>query len=345
MLNSQKILLLGPVSPPVSGPGVKNKMLLEWLLSSKEFQVRQLNTHDFRKLAVVKIFISLIHFLITKKIILSVSKNGRYLFIPICIFLRKKVFLFPAGGSFDIEINSLSSVQKKVFLFFCRRVKATFVQTTNLKYGLERLGFKNVVFLPNPRLNNNQKAVVKPNGSAFKLVFLSKIREGKGPLLLIDAVSEVKARIPDVDISLDFYGVVDPHFESKFQRKLKENSFSYYKGVCDPEEVQKTISEYDLFVLPTFFPEGVPGAVIEAMFTRIPIVISNYTAAQEMIEDGVDGLIVQQKEIVPLVDAIFKIIVDYELRIKFSENIYLKSKKYNYDDLMLVVKDYLIGGE
>lgn len=343
MLKKQRILLLGPISPPVSGPGVKNKMLLEWLQKQSEFQVSKLNTYDFRKFKLAPAFKGLIAFLCAKKIILSVSKNGRFILIPICVILRKKIFLFPAGGSFDSEINDLSSLSRTIFLFFCNYVSATFVQTTHLQTGLKKLNFKSVVFLPNPRIKRNYKVSITANNDKFNIIFLSKIREGKGPLILIDAINEVKKRIDNLDLKLDFYGEIDPGFNSQFVNKLKENPFSSYKGVCEPEQVQQTISKYDLFVLPTFFPEGVPGAVIEAMFTGIPIIVSNYTAAQEMICDGVDGIVVPQKNIEPLVDAIVKVISDYEFRLRISENILIKSKEYDYDNLMLVVKKYLIS--
>lgn len=338
-----KLLLLGPISPPISGPGVKNKMLLEWLQAQDNFQVKQLNTYYFRKPDIKNILSGSLNFLSTRKILLSVSENGRFLLIPLCTALGKKVFLFPAGGSFDLEINNLSYFKKNIFLFFCRKVEATFVQTEQLQSGLKKMGFKDVIYLPNPRVNMNHTVAINAKSSSFKVVFLSKIREGKGPLLLIDAVSKVKEKIDHIDVSLDFYGIVDSYFSDQFKEKLLKNPFSSYKGVCEPEDVQKVISKYDLFVLPTFFPEGVPGAVIEAMFTGIPIIISDYTAAQEMITNGVDGIIIPQNSLEPLVDAIVKIISDCELRSTLSRNILLKSKEYDYDSLMSVVKKYLIS--
>lgn len=345
MLKKRKILLLGPISPPISGPGVKNKMLLEWLLSQNEFRVKHLNTYDFRKFKLIKVFSSLIAFLFTRRVVLSVSKKGRFVLIPICFLLGKKVFLFPAGGSFDIEIQRLPFPVRKLFLFSCSCVEALFVETKQLKEGLEKTGFKQVVFLPNPYVNRHRHVVVKPSINDFKIVFLSKIREGKGPLLLIDAVKSVLEKNKGINVKLDFFGEIDPSFKNQFESKVADNLFATYKGVCEPHDVQKTIANYDLFVLPTFFPEGVPGAVIEAMFTGIPIIVSNYTAAPEMISNGVDGVIVEQKALKPLVTEISKLINDVELRKKLSENILLTSKSYDYDQLMVVVKDILLEGK
>src|SRR5690554_3568593 len=111
-----KILFIGPISPPVSGPGVKNKIMVDWLQANSNYIINSLNTYDFRFFRYRKIFKALKYFLSTKVIFLSVSQNGRFFFIPICYFLRKKIVLFPAGGSFDIEINNLKEWKKKLFL-------------------------------------------------------------------------------------------------------------------------------------------------------------------------------------------------------------------------------------
>lgn len=344
MLKKQRTLLLGPISPPVSGPGIKNKMLLDWLHKQKELQVDFLNTYDFRKFKFKKIFSSLIAFLKCKKVVLSVSKNGRFLLIPICVIFRKKIFLFPAGGSFDIEINNLPPLIKSIFMFFCNHINATFVQTKQLQAGLEKLNFSNIFFLPNPRINMGHKVTISPTHDQFNVVFLSKIREVKGPLILIDAINKVREIIQDINFKVDFYGVVDSDFQCEFEEKLRVNNFCSYKGVSRPEEVQENISKYNLFVLPTYYAgEGVPGAVIDAMFTGIPIIISDFTAAKEIINDGIDGIIVPKNEIDPLVEAIIKVASDFKFRKNLSKNILSSSRNYDYDNLMDEVKKYLIS--
>jgi|GEM_PF-5208231 len=343
MSKKNKILLLGPVSPPVSGPGVKNKNFLLWLNNQTEVETLVFNTYDIRDKNIRKILSGLNNFIKADKIVLSVSENGRFILIPLCISLGKKTILFPAGGSFDAEINSLSTIQKKLFIYFCKKIEASFVQTQSLKSGLDKLKFKNVFFLPNPRIDQKYRAQITPNSNRFKIIFLSKIRHGKGPLLLIDAVRLAREHFSDTDITLDFYGMIDSSFVDEFNDKLNKNSFCRYQGVCEPSNVQETISKYDLFVLPTFFPEGVPGAVIDAMYTGIPIIISNYTAATDMINNNNNGIIVPQKSLEALRDAIIKIVSNYSFRKKLSHNSLINAKSYDYEKLMSQVKNQIIN--
>jgi len=329
-----KLLFFGPVAPPISGPGVKNEMMIEWVRKNVEdLELFILNTHDLRKLNLISIK-QLFSIFRTKHVLLSVSKNGRFLFIPLFWLLRKKVFLFPAGGSFDDEILDLPSGVRQVFIFFCRSLKATFPQSKSLAEGLVRLGFQNVVYFPNPRINRYFSSSVEFYEAPFKIIFLSKIREGKGPLLLLEAVRRLLLENPEIEIEVNFYGLIDPLFSSQFITAVEQTDFANYRGEVSPSDVQSVISKHHLFVLPTLFAEGIPGAIIEAMLTGIPIIVSSFRASNEMVTDFKDGLIVPQGNVEALKSAIYKIITDRDLRISLSQEAKISSAKYDMDLLM-----------
>lgn len=338
----KKVLLIGPLSPPISGPGVKNAMLYSWLNKSTDIKINILNTNDYRGFHFFTVLKGIYNFLITQTVILSVSKNGRFLIIPFCFLFRKKVVLFPAGGSFDIEINNLNSFLRDVYLYVSTCIQTTYVQTNSLKTGLESLKFKDVRYFPNPRVNRSSLVNTNYGTKTFKIVFLSKIREGKGPILLINAVENVRRKHEDYNIYLDFYGLIDSEFSDDFIKALNISKNNIYCGVVEPEKVQKTISGYDLFVLPSLFPEGVPGAVVEAMFTGIPIIISDFDAANDLINNERNGFIVPQNDIKSLELAIEKLLLNKDTCKAFSEEILKKSDEFNYDRLMKEFESHLI---
>lgn len=345
-----KILFIGPVSPPVSGPSVKNKMLIEWLSANvSSIRLSVLNTYDFRHFKFAEIFSQLAGFLSVKHVFLSVSKNGRFLIIPFCWLFGKKVFLFPAGGSFDDEIRNLPLFFRKMFLLTCKSIIRIYPESHSLASGLEQLNFRNIVYFPNPRINENFLAPVDFTNGSFKIIFLSKLREGKGPLLLIRAVEDFLKKYPTIAVEVNFYGLVDEEFKDKFFNAVERASFAHYRGIAAPEDVQKVIGDHNLFILPSTFPEGVPGAVIEAMFTGIPIVISSFRASSELIEDGVDGLIVPQGDVEALARAIEKVVLNADLRKSMSDAVRISSKRFDMDllmnDLILDLKRITNGKE
>lgn len=330
----KKVCFIGPISPPISGPSVKNKMMTDWLKNNCICDLSVLNTNDFRKLSVVKLLKSIVSFLFVKNVVLSVSENGRFIFIPICFLLRKRIILFPAGGSFDLEIRSLNKIKRFLFLRICTKIHSTYVQTTQLKENLKMMGFKNVRYFPNPRINRGFKVENISELYPIKIVYLSKIREGKGPLLLIEAVNSINYKYSYPKLKLDFYGVIDESFKNKFFNYVDSSENVNYIGVSPPEDVQLNISKYDIFILPTTFPEGIPGAVVEAMFTGIPIIISDFTAAKELITNEIDGIIIPQNNQKALTDAIEKLISDKKLRTNFSKHISKKAEQFDFDVMM-----------
>src|SRR5690606_3445004 len=128
-----------------------------------------------------------------------------------------------------------------------------------------------------------------------------------------------------------------------FYNALVENRFCSYEGVCEPDAVQETISQFDLFVLPTLLPEGVPGAVVEAMFTGIPIVVSNFTAAKEMMGDDINGVVVPQGDVDALASSIESLMLDKQRRLELSTNALAASERYSYDTLMTPVKEKILS--
>ena len=339
----KKVCFIGPISPPISGPSVKNKMMTDWLKNNCICDLYVLNTNDFRKLSVVKLLKSIVSFLFVKNVVLSVSENGRFIFIPICFLLRKRIILFPAGGSFDLEIRSLNKIKRFLFLRICTKIHSTYVETTQLKESLTNMGFKNVRYFPNPRIERGFKIENINEVYPLKIVFLSKIREGKGPLLLIESVNKINSKSSYPKLELDFYGIIEESFKDKFFKYVDNSESVKYKGVSPHEDVQQNIAKYDIFVLPTTFPEGIPGAVVEAMFTGIPIIISNFTAANELITNNVDGIVIPQNDQNALTEAIEILVLNRDLRAKFSKRVIEKSERFNFNVLMESFVDDMIN--
>jgi glycosyltransferase involved in cell wall biosynthesis len=69
----------------------------------------------------------------------------------------------------------------------------------------------------------------------------------------------------------------------------------------------------DIFILPTY-AEGLPIAVLEAMAAGLPIITTPVGGIPELIEDGVDGLLIQPGDVQALAARIALLLGDAELR-------------------------------
>ena len=60
------------------------------------------------------------------------------------------------------------------------------------------------------------------------------------------------------------------------------------------EQLHGTLAEYDALVLPTFYAgEGHPGVVIEAIVAGLPVIATRFRSLPELVEEGVNGVLVE----------------------------------------------------
>lgn len=78
-----------------------------------------------------------------------------------------------------------------------------------------------------------------------------------------------------------------------------------------------TLEKSHIVVLPSY-REGLPKSLIEACAIGRPIVTTNVPGCRETVDDGVNGFLVENKNPVELAQAIEKLILDKELRLKMG---------------------------
>ena len=99
-------------------------------------------------------------------------------------------------------------------------------------------------------------------------------------------------------------------------------------GECDIDAVQTTLHGYlpndrlrqaladnDVLLFPSLYPfEGHPGAILEAFMAGVPVVATDWPGPCEIVEHGVNGLIVPRDDADALAAAVRRLVVDRALR-------------------------------
>lgn len=97
-----------------------------------------------------------------------------------------------------------------------------------------------------------------------------------------------------------------------------ENNVKFLGFYSEPEEILRAI---DVFILPSYW-EGFPASILEAMIYSLPVIASNVGGIPEIIQDGLNGILIPPKKPDALSDAIKRIINDRILSEKLSINAY-----------------------
>lgn len=173
-----------------------------------------------------------------------------------------------------------------------KRIKAIFPQVSIVDKELkEEFGFRNSHLLNNFRINDYVPALTGSSGDTLRIVFMSRIQKKKGLDVVFALADHIRRTYPHGTAVIDFYGGVEPDDAEYFQAEVARYDFVEYRGKLEPEHIYTTLNGYDLLILPTYYNEGFPGAILDAYISGIPVLVSRWQHTEEFVEEGVTGYI------------------------------------------------------
>ena len=213
------------------------------------------------------------------------SKPGIITLFPAVVILCRLFGLQAVCRQFAGSIHKYLDAKpyrKRIAMHFLKKAKVSFFETEELISWFEQNGYK-AVWFPNVR----EGSPFRVEGHYGKrLVFLAQVYEEKG----VDILLRISNRLPE-DYLIDIYG---PIIESKYTNEYFSQFRAQYKGALRPDEVAKTLANYNIMVLPTYCQsEGYPGVIIEAFSVGMPVLSTRIGGIPEMIKDGKSGLLVE----------------------------------------------------
>jgi glycosyltransferase involved in cell wall biosynthesis len=101
------------------------------------------------------------------------------------------------------------------------------------------------------------------------------------------------------------------------------------------------LARADLYVLPSLY-EGFPNALLEAMALGVPAIATRCpTGPDEIITDGENGLLVPPADATALAQAIKKLLLDNDMRKKFSEEGKKRAEAFAVKKIMMQYEDVI----
>lgn len=146
-------------------------------------------------------------------------------------------------------------------------------------------------------LSERDKASITPDATKINFVTTCRISfKSKGLDRAVRALVRVRDdRITDFE-KLRWYIVGDGDDRSALQKQIDDVGLSeqiFLLGMkTNPYPYLKNM---DLFFLPSIW-EGKPMAVTEAQILGLPALVTHYASAYEQVQDGIDGMVVENSE-------------------------------------------------
>lgn len=175
-----------------------------------------------------------------------------------------------------------------------------------------------VWFCPNGIPDVEIKKNIIRDKNVVELLFLSNLIESKGVFVLLEVCKILQNK--KLNFQCTFVGGVGDISEQQFQSKLKELKIEdsvNYAGKKFGKDKESFFTNTDIFILPTL-NDCFPLVLLEAMQYSIPVISTFEGGIPDIVEDGVTGFLVPQKNIETLAEKLEILIRNPELRIKMG---------------------------
>jgi N,N'-diacetylbacillosaminyl-diphospho-undecaprenol alpha-1,3-N-acetylgalactosaminyltransferase len=127
----------------------------------------------------------------------------------------------------------------------------------------------------------------------------------------------------DQSVKFIFVGPTEPNaMDAVDMDYLQPTSTFVYLG--SRSTINELLTVADIFVLPSFFGEGIPRTLLEAMAMHKPLITTDNPGCRDTVIDNYNGFIVPIRDSVTLASTIKKLVNDEQKRKLFGENGFTK---------------------
>jgi len=134
----------------------------------------------------------------------------------------------------------------------------------------------------------------------------------------VEASQIAKSWLRKVEFTL--VGPLDPDAEDAVDESYLTQMLSEtFRWVGFTHDIRSVWDSADVAVLPSYYREGVPRSLLEAMAMGKPIVTTDNVGCREVVEESQNGFLVRPRDSTELAAAIEKLVSDDERRRLFGE--------------------------
>jgi glycosyltransferase involved in cell wall biosynthesis len=171
-----------------------------------------------------------------------------------------------------------------------------------------------------------------------RLLFVGKMGFLKGEADLLCALQSLLATTPGA-FRLDLVGQLSAEIGALVRATNLDSHIDHLGPVALDERVEY-FKRADIFILPSY-AEGLSLAVLEAMAAGLPIITTPVGGTPELIEDGVEGFLIQPGDCQALARRIALLLGDAELRRQLGERAQRRARRFDLAQVLARLGDEL----
>ena len=169
-------------------------------------------------------------------------------------------------------------------------------------------------------------------GNQKVLLFVGRLAEKKGVCYAIEALRNVE----DAMLVIAGDGPLREELQRQADKVMRETGKKIvFLGAKTHEELKKIYASADLFVMPSITAkdgdkEGFGLVILEAFASGLPIVASRSGGITDIVKDGVNGFLVEEKDAGGMAEQIDRLLKDEEIYNKMQTEAKKSVQQYDY---------------
>ena len=207
----RKLIIIGPLPPPVGGSPLTLKVMLEELIKYPDIQTTIINSSPLRDVRkdnagfnfekVRRMFTILAEYRRNIKdcdaILVFANDLFAFVLVPILLWRAKRekkpIYLKPVGSGLDLFMESHGKIVKSIMLKVLKSTSGILAQTQFLTNWLKKEGCNNSYYLPGCRSKNSINLVEQQPKDEVRLIYLAHIILLKRPFNPVRGTTENKS--------------------------------------------------------------------------------------------------------------------------------------------------------
>ncbi len=164
---------------------------------------------------------------------------------------------------------------------------------------------------------------------SFTIICVARLIERKGQHHLLEAFARLRATSAE-PLALIFVGTGDAEPQLReLAGSLKVMDAVTFKGFVPREEMPRMYHDADLFVLPSQH-EGMSIALLEAMASALPVVVTDTGGTAELVTQGANGEIVPWADVPELTAALLRVLNDPDRRKRMGQEGRTRAQQFGW---------------
>jgi phosphatidylinositol alpha-mannosyltransferase len=166
------------------------------------------------------------------------------------------------------------------------------------------------------RFSTNVAKLEKYQDGMLNILFVGRLDPRKGLKYLLKAMPIVAAAVPKARLIIVGGGALREYYRTFVTDEIRDRVI--FEGFVPGAILPSYFATADLFIAPATQGESFGIVLLEAMASGIPIVASNITGYNTVLNDGQEGYLVPKENPLRLAEKIIELLRDSELRKKLG---------------------------